>query len=172
MLPLVCLGFVCGLIASKCAIIISFCFHLMMLFIICSQWEKVQWLCGFIICKFDLCSNSLKSHCMRANWAVSIVFAGANAIKRTPTVSTFLSHWRQTVMIFVEQKKNHFRSNEFSLYFLSIDPKQRNKKGKTPNARHNHWGGVTQNQRRPKVWDYPFTWKIILFANFSNENPP
>lgn len=29
-----CVGFLCGLIASKCAIIISFCFHLMMLFII------------------------------------------------------------------------------------------------------------------------------------------
>lgn len=32
----------CGLIASKCAIIISFCFHLMMLFIICFGWESAM----------------------------------------------------------------------------------------------------------------------------------
>lgn len=31
-------GILCGLIASKCAIIIPFCFHLMMLFIICFRF--------------------------------------------------------------------------------------------------------------------------------------
>lgn len=58
-------GILCGLIASKCAIIIPFCFHLMMLFIICicfvlfccsffRDGKSATTVCGVIICKFDL----------------------------------------------------------------------------------------------------------------------